>query len=174
MEDPSYELAIKQTLTIKPLDFYIRAIPRAQASRLLAIPSCMLLRARADADGQKPVTRSDHSADQPLYVLYGSNTGCCETFAQRIALGAASHGAGQRKTRLWPCLIILRRVPCIHWRSGFCHRTHPYGRACCNYHRFIRRSVHTTLRSVDDLTNSTRPTSRQRGTLRLVALLTKV
>lgn len=95
MEDPSYELAIKQTLTIKPLHFYIRAIPRAQASRLLAIPSSTLLQAR---DGPrdapvKPAAAAGQDAKQPLYVLYGSNTGSCEAFAQRIASGAASHGA---------------------------------------------------------------------------------
>ena len=96
MEDPSYELAIKQTLTIKPLHFYIRALPRAQPSRLLAIPSSTLLQARDgpkdEAARVKRVVVSGQDAKQPLYVLYGSNTGCCEAFAQRIASGAASHG----------------------------------------------------------------------------------
>ncbi|KAI0763547.1 cytochrome P450 [Trametes elegans] len=37
MNDPSYELKLKQTLSIKPKEFYIRAIPRK--TRLFAIPS---------------------------------------------------------------------------------------------------------------------------------------
>ncbi|KAI0671167.1 cytochrome P450 [Trametes maxima] len=38
MNDPKYELQIKQTLSIKPKNFFIRAIPRADKPNLFAIP----------------------------------------------------------------------------------------------------------------------------------------
>ena len=43
MDDPSYELELRQTLTIKPRNFYIHAIPRKNKPRLLAIPSSAAL-----------------------------------------------------------------------------------------------------------------------------------
>ncbi|KAI0693861.1 bifunctional P-450/NADPH-P450 reductase [Cerioporus squamosus] len=94
MHDPTYELELKQTLTIKPHNFYIHALPRKDRSRLLAIPSSTLLsgnnlqeKARGDA-----TVASDAANLCPLYVLYGSNTGSSEAFAQRLASAAASHG----------------------------------------------------------------------------------
>ncbi|KAI0642931.1 cytochrome P450 [Trametes meyenii] len=38
MNDPRYELQIKQTLSIKPKNFFIRAVPRADKPNLFAIP----------------------------------------------------------------------------------------------------------------------------------------
>ena len=93
MHDPTYELEIKQTLTIKPNKFYIHAIPRAGAPNLVATPSSTLLEthkgstARAHANGAP-----GEAPKQPLYVLYGSNTGSSEAFAQRLATDAPSHG----------------------------------------------------------------------------------
>ncbi|OCH86408.1 bifunctional P-450/NADPH-P450 reductase [Obba rivulosa] len=93
LHDPSYELRVKQTLTIKPDGLRIHAIPRAGRPRLLAVPSSALLQ-----QGTKSTTDHvqasvfDGAAKQALYVLYGSNTGSSEAFAQRIASGAASHG----------------------------------------------------------------------------------
>ncbi len=96
LQDPAYELQIKQTLTIKPKDFYVRAIPRAGRTQLLALPSSALLQSRGglDADQTTPAgsASEDPTLTQPLYVLYGSNTGTSETFAQRIATDAAAHG----------------------------------------------------------------------------------
>ncbi|KAJ2999754.1 hypothetical protein NUW54_g6890 [Trametes sanguinea] len=39
MADPKYQLAVKQTLSIKPTNFFIRATPRKDKPRLFAIPS---------------------------------------------------------------------------------------------------------------------------------------
>ncbi|RPD57416.1 bifunctional P-450/NADPH-P450 reductase [Lentinus tigrinus ALCF2SS1-7] len=94
MHDPTYELELKQTLTIKPHNFYIHALPRKNIPRLLAIPSSTLLTAdSAHERTSSGVTISgDASSLHPLYVLYGSNTGTSEAFAQRLASAAASHG----------------------------------------------------------------------------------
>ncbi|KZP32063.1 cytochrome P450 [Athelia psychrophila] len=91
MEDPGYTLELKQSLTIKPKDFRIRAAPRSRTNRISATPSSpRTLRgsgARAFALPTKPVEGAT-----PLYVLYGSNTGTSESFAQRIVNDATTYG----------------------------------------------------------------------------------
>ncbi|KAG9084508.1 hypothetical protein FS749_005187 [Ceratobasidium sp. UAMH 11750] len=88
--DPSYSLKLVQTLTLKPKGFTFHAIPREGA------PSFSVAAAASQpSSGAKPgkevVGRSTQS-DKPLYVLYGSNTGSCEGFAQDVASGATSRG----------------------------------------------------------------------------------
>ncbi|KAF7346793.1 Fatty acid hydroxylase [Mycena sanguinolenta] len=96
--DPSYTLELKQTLTIKPKDLYIRASLRSGAVQLLATPSSALMASRSNNAGQtssgsRMSTGKTSSSDGlPLYVLYGSNTGTSEAFAQRIASEAPSYG----------------------------------------------------------------------------------
>ncbi|KAH9850173.1 bifunctional P-450/NADPH-P450 reductase [Lenzites betulinus] len=94
MHDPTYELELKQTLTIKPHNFAIHALPRKDKSRVFAIPSATLLSAHAaSTQRDRSGTVSASAANlQPLYVLYGSNTGNSESFAQRLASDAPAHG----------------------------------------------------------------------------------
>ena len=93
MDDPSYQLREKQTVTLKPDGFYIRAYPRNRKARLYTTPSSTkLLHGIAK---QKPTFSSvsvDVTSSQPLYVLYGSNSGTSEGFAQRVASDAPAHG----------------------------------------------------------------------------------
>ncbi|KAH9937812.1 fatty acid hydroxylase [Epithele typhae] len=91
MRDPTYELEIKQTLTIKPHNFYVRAIPRTDRPRMLLNPSS----APIAAPGEPAQIASDVSPAnglKPMYVFYGSNTGNSESFAQRIVSAAPTHG----------------------------------------------------------------------------------
>ena len=96
MADPSYELDLKQSLTIKPAHFYVHAIPRDGGPQLLATPTAPTF--RHNETQPKPTFGSDVAASsisegkQPMYALYGSNTGTSEGFAQRIANAAASYG----------------------------------------------------------------------------------
>lgn len=90
--DPSYNLELKQTLTIKPAALGIRAALRQRANKITATPSSPL-----KVDGgissqafRLPSNRTEGSV--PLYVLYGSNTGTSESFAQRIATDAPNYG----------------------------------------------------------------------------------
>ena len=94
-DDPSYTLRIKQTVTIKPDGFYIRAYPRKRSARLYTTPSSAKLPAQINRVAAAPTSASaspDMSGKTPLYILYGSNSGTCETFAQRIASDAPAHG----------------------------------------------------------------------------------
>ncbi|KAI0393231.1 bifunctional P-450:NADPH-P450 reductase [Xylariaceae sp. FL0594] len=93
MHDPSYNLAIKQTLTIKPDNFYMRAIIRDGLS-----PTQLehrLLGGGFVKESSKSSTE-DPSASaakgQKITVLYGSNSGTCESLARRVADDAVLHG----------------------------------------------------------------------------------
>ncbi|KAF4120958.1 cytochrome P450 / NADPH-cytochrome P450 reductase [Geosmithia morbida] len=95
MDDPSYRLTHKQTLTIKPKDFYIRAIlrdgltPTSLSARLAGTPNT----GQEDNSAQNGgVEESASGPGQPISVFYGSNSGTCETLARRIAADAPRHG----------------------------------------------------------------------------------
>ncbi len=89
MADPSYTLELKQALTIKPKDFYIKAIPRNR-QRLYSTPTPSVTLQTHQTTDQTTDKVIDNS--KRLYVLYGSNTGTCESFAQRVVDDAPSHG----------------------------------------------------------------------------------
>lgn len=93
LADPaSYTMHLKYSLTIKP-EVKVRATPRAgrNSHSLLAAPSSGLRQSRT---GLAPEGQTQESAEgkQRMYVLYGSNTGSCESFAQKIATAAPSYG----------------------------------------------------------------------------------
>ncbi|KAI0754469.1 fatty acid hydroxylase [Daedaleopsis nitida] len=95
MHDPTYELELKQTLTIKPHKFFIHAVPRKGKHSLLAPPSSMLLSGGDPAStshSRTTTTASVAGGVSPLYVLYGSNTGTSESLAQRLASVAPAYG----------------------------------------------------------------------------------
>ncbi|KAJ7277919.1 fatty acid hydroxylase [Mycena rebaudengoi] len=88
--DPSYVMNLKQTLTVKPYSLRIRATPRTAPIHLHASPSSALLPNRgSDLSAPLQITSSGML---PLYVLYGSNSGTSEAFAQRVANDAPSYG----------------------------------------------------------------------------------
>lgn len=94
-DDPSYTLRLKQTVTIKPVGFYIRAYPRKRSTRLYTTPSSAKLPTQVNglvSASTFASVPSDMSGKTPLYLLYGSNSGTCESFAQRIASDAPGHG----------------------------------------------------------------------------------
>ncbi|KAI0356058.1 fatty acid hydroxylase [Trametes cingulata] len=100
MHDPSYTLELKQTMTIKPKGFYIHAIPRTRSSSPVAVSlSSTLVGAPSMPHWSSSVASSENGdakaklePKQKLYVVYGSNTGTSQTFAQRIASDAPCHG----------------------------------------------------------------------------------
>lgn len=95
MDDPSYVLQIKQTLTIKPKDFYMRAHLRnhMSATTLERALASTHINAGAGAKGA-PVAAAKVAKAQgkPMHILYGSNTGTCEALANRLAGDAPNHG----------------------------------------------------------------------------------
>ncbi|KAI5463064.1 cytochrome P450 [Mariannaea sp. PMI_226] len=98
MYDPNYQLEIKETLTLKPDGFDMRASLRhgmtaTELERRLAGDTNSLDDSSAKAKKQQSMPDSKASATgKPLSIYYGSNSGTCEAMAQRLAADAPSHG----------------------------------------------------------------------------------
>ncbi|KAK5235129.1 hypothetical protein LTR47_003965 [Exophiala xenobiotica] len=101
LDDPNYTMKIKQNLTIKPDDFYIRVTPRknmeaADIDKMIhsKISSVGIgsLPDRTKASENISTSFAPSTARKPMTILYGSNTGTCQAFAQRLASNAVSHG----------------------------------------------------------------------------------
>lgn len=94
-DDPNYHLKIKQTLTIKPKDFFMRAslrhglTPTQLEHRLAGDKTAPTIKREASGAvaSSKPRARG-----KPLSIYYGSNTGTCESLAQGLASDAGAHG----------------------------------------------------------------------------------
>ncbi len=87
LADRDYKLVVSETLTLKPANLHIHARRRDGAT---APP-----RSTAQDALTRPLTvpTEPSSGDNgPLLVLYGSNTGTSEAFAQRIGADAAAQG----------------------------------------------------------------------------------
>ena len=85
LSDPrGYHLSIKETLTIKPAGFTLRARPRRLHERMAA--------ARAPTIGRAaPMARAD-GRGHPFAVLYGTRLGTCRDIAAHVAEHARSQG----------------------------------------------------------------------------------
>lgn len=97
LADPSYELKIKQTLTIKPdyLGIYKECRgdhrPGQLERRLFGGPSPKRP-APEDTDTLAETETIQAATTKPMLLLYGSNTGTCEGLAQSLANRAVAHG----------------------------------------------------------------------------------
>lgn len=91
LADPGYTLKLKQTLTIKPKDLHIRVTPRAKYNGVPRPIAAAGVLAQPLSNGA--VSKPERSGEYtPLYILYGSNTGTCESFAQKLTSNALLHG----------------------------------------------------------------------------------
>ncbi|KAI5860380.1 cytochrome P450 [Durotheca rogersii] len=97
LDDPGYSLALKQTLTLKPRGFRMRASLRdgltaSQLENRLAGKEISPASPQGIVrNGSNSATTNGHSG-KPMTVLYGSNSGTCESLAQRIASEASHRG----------------------------------------------------------------------------------
>ncbi|KAL3421663.1 bifunctional P-450/NADPH-P450 reductase [Phlyctema vagabunda] len=94
LDDPSYELLIKQTLTIKPKDFFMYATLRDHVDpiNLEKILHNDAAVAHSDKKRASLALLSDGKPKKPMTILYGSNAGTCEALAQTLARVASGHG----------------------------------------------------------------------------------
>lgn len=94
MDDPSYQLQIRQTLTVKPDNFYIRATLRDGIN-----PVTLERKMYAGLEVEDPhkkertaLAKKAGDAGKPMLILYGSNSGTCEGLAQNLANLAGNRG----------------------------------------------------------------------------------
>jgi cytochrome P450/NADPH-cytochrome P450 reductase len=99
MADPSYDLEIRQSLTVKPDNFRIVARPRKDRHQSLLAELLVTGQAMSAGPAGKsaplhPTAGSAAKAGSAgkLYVLYGSNSGSCEGLANEIANEGSARG----------------------------------------------------------------------------------
>ncbi|THH28054.1 hypothetical protein EUX98_g6131 [Antrodiella citrinella] len=90
--DPSYELQLKSSLTVKPSHFYLHAKLREDRAHIRVPSSVSTSKPAFKTSKLGGADISEREGGHPLHVLYGSNTGSSESFAQRIAGDAAHFG----------------------------------------------------------------------------------
>lgn len=110
--DPNYQLIIKETLTFKPEGLFLRAKKRKKLdpeNKVKDIQSAI-----TNSKIQEPFKFSEEiqkfssqKSSAPFYVLYGSNSGSCETFAQKIALEAKVQGFNVHYSSLDECVAQI-------------------------------------------------------------------
>lgn len=95
LDDDKYEMKIKQTLTLKPDDFYMHATLREgiTATGLQSFLSSSEDTVKAAMD--EGIKRTDSSLAEGLKhmtILFGSNTGTCMSLAQKLSVEARRYG----------------------------------------------------------------------------------
>jgi cytochrome P450/NADPH-cytochrome P450 reductase len=95
LDDPSYQLQIKQTLTIKPKDFFMHATLRDHIDPIYLEKMLHVKSSPTDKVSEKyrsVDTSAAGVAKKPMKILYGSNAGTCEALAQSLARAASTRG----------------------------------------------------------------------------------
>lgn len=89
--EEDYKLSFKQTLTIKPKDMRMRAVLR---DNMTATSLQCRISGKPTLQANDTTTKDIGNAEAgfPLTVLYGSNSGTCQSLAQRVATNAHIHG----------------------------------------------------------------------------------
>jgi cytochrome P450/NADPH-cytochrome P450 reductase len=89
MADPSYELKIRQTLTIKPVGFRMKVRLRPGKSVFTGLVTTEPGAVEGTSSEPQPQSKAGLA---PLSIFYGSNQGTCKNFAESLQAAAASHG----------------------------------------------------------------------------------
>lgn len=93
LDDPGYQLQIKQTLTIKPNNLFMHATLRNHIDPVYLEKMMHVGSVPGKTDKhRKSEAASAEKPKKPMTILYGSNAGTCEALAQSLARAASSRG----------------------------------------------------------------------------------
>ncbi|KAE8407174.1 cytochrome P450 [Aspergillus pseudonomiae] len=97
MEDLGYDLRIKQSLSIKPEGFHMKATLRrgldaAKLASFLNGGGDLSSNAARILNGEKKSNTDVRSLVKPMHIFFGSNTGTCEALARRLANDSMGYG----------------------------------------------------------------------------------
>ena len=95
LNDPSYDMKVKQTLTLKPEGFHMRASLRdgITPTSLQNLLSGDIGAVEDAVDQHSKRSGTDTMTDlKPMTILYGSNAGTCQSLAQKLSVDARRHG----------------------------------------------------------------------------------
>ncbi|KAI9709203.1 MAG: hypothetical protein M1828_002542 [Chrysothrix sp. TS-e1954] len=91
--DPSYELKLMNTLTIKPDDFEIRVRRRPDRSATVGLSGGAATNGvHHQSKGSGKITPPESDVKNKILVAYGSNAGTCKAFAEEIQTKAMEMG----------------------------------------------------------------------------------
>ncbi|EDN95818.1 hypothetical protein SS1G_11697 [Sclerotinia sclerotiorum 1980 UF-70] len=112
MDDPSYNLLIKQTLSIKPNGFYMRAslrdgIDSLDLEKMLHVDTSKERLSENDQKLSKDLSSSG-KPKQPMSIFYGSSSGTCEALARNLAREASGRGY---EARVDPLDAAVDKIP---------------------------------------------------------------
>ena len=135
LDDPSYQLEIQQSLTIKPKNLYIHATLRREHA--IAGGSTGSDHSSAAKKGKIPNAVKEDTSAGNMSIFYGSNTGTCESLANSLASAATAHGykadvnildkATETKPKNGPVVIVTasyegeppdNAVHFVNWMNG--------------------------------------------------------
>lgn len=91
--DPNYKMKIKETLTIKPEGLFLRVNvrksweKRSKSANITSQKTTATDYAEVDSDAS-----TDVDSNKPLLILFGSNSGTCESFANTLSISATNRG----------------------------------------------------------------------------------
>ncbi|KAI0799063.1 cytochrome P450 [Xylaria sp. FL0064] len=95
MVDPSYNLRLKSTLTVKPDGFKIKVTRRPGKSLMVGIPGNIQTDINKTSQGGREAVATPFKgtgAGQSLLILYGSNAGTCKYLAEDLDMAARNRG----------------------------------------------------------------------------------
>lgn len=93
-DDPGYKLTIRQTLTLKPKDLFIRATVRKHIDpiNLEKMISGGNVKKQSITEPPNGHAITDNEPSRKLSVFFGGNMGTCESLAQAIAQSSSANG----------------------------------------------------------------------------------
>ena len=91
LDDSSYQLQIKQTLTIKPDHFFMKASLR-EGINPIKLEKKMYAGLEEEHRTKPKANTVNGEATKPMTILYGSNSGTCEGLSHTLASTATTHG----------------------------------------------------------------------------------
>ena len=94
LADPTYKLSIKETLTIKPKDFYMHTSLRKGINplHLESMLSGGILNDTVPSDTPNQEAEPSLATKKRISIFFGGNMGTCESLAQTTAQSATRHG----------------------------------------------------------------------------------
>lgn len=92
MADPSYQLRVKSTLTVKPENFTIKVRRRPGKPDMVGIPGAPASASRQEPMMERTTQITEAVTSHPLTILYGGNSGTCKAFAEDIQSSGRDFG----------------------------------------------------------------------------------
>ncbi|CCG80735.1 Bifunctional P-450:NADPH-P450 reductase [Taphrina deformans PYCC 5710] len=138
LDDPTYELRTKFTLTIKPENLKMKVRRRQGGPPIMPVPSTETIPASMPV---RPALNTHMSSDsgvdviddvegQPVSILYGSNSGSCEALAKELRESSSTFGVASSVATLDSCLQLPTDRPVVIITASY------EGKPCDNAKQF--------------------------------------